>query len=383
MSLVIYNPDDILEIKLADRLDFRLFDNAEIITSKLPTDTDALAKDPRLKIVIKYWWLWDGTNEPGIDLSWADLIICYTGELVNGPWDWYYQKTVAQFNNNNFIVIADATNNLPDFPKHRVYSDLGNWFTRMVETLHYQEWNLKEPKAKIFDALLGTSKPHRNFIFNRLERHNLLDHSFVNIVSQDRLNSRYDYQSPDLHLYDDPAITDQNRRQPTGNNIGGLVNGSSVSRSIPINIYKNSWYSIVAETQSSSCVFFTEKTAKPLYIKRLFVMFGAQGSLQKLHQQGYRTFDGIIDESYDQEPNDKIRWSKAFEQVIKLSQFDHEEVYKEIAPIIIHNHNHILDHRSRLSALKTFLDHSLAKHLPNHTRFDLVDFVSQKRSTSQ
>ena len=374
MSLVVYNPDGILEIALAERFDVHLFDDAEIISGALPTNTGALVKDSRLKIVIKYWWLWQGTDEPVIDLSWADLIICYTGELINGPWDWYYQKTTQHFNNNNFITIADAADNLPDFPKHRVYLDLGNWFSQMVETCYYQEWNILQSKAKVFDVLLGASKPHRNFIFDQLKKHNLLDQCFVNITSPGKTELAYDYQSPDLHLYDDPAITDQARRQPTGNNIVGLSNGKSISRSIPIEIYKNSWYSVVAETQSSSCVFFTEKTAKPLYIKRLFVMFGAKGSLQRLQQQGYRTFHGIIDESYDQESNDLTRWSMAFEQLCKLAKYDHEEVYREIAPIIIHNHNHICDHSYRLTGLKNFLDQSLAQHITKINRFDLLSF---------
>ena len=382
MSLIVWDPDNILEIKLANRLNFNLFDNAEIISGRLPTDLDEVKKDYRTKIVIKYWWLWVGTNEPPMDLSWADVVIFYTGELINGPWDWYYKRTVEQFNNENFISIADTTQNLPDFPKHRVYDDLGNWFSRIIDTCQYQEWNTLKNKTKIFDALLGTSKPHRNFIFEQLQAHDLLEKSFVNITNGVATESAhwplYNYQSPDLHIFDDPAITDQARRQPTGNDLVGLQNGTSVSRSIPIRIYQNSWYSIVAETQASNSAYLTEKTAKPLYIKRLFVMFGAQGLLKKLHQKGYKTFHGIIDESYDQEPDDFTRWAMAFEQVCKLAKYDHEEVYREIAPIIIHNHNHICDHSYRLTGLKNFLDQSLAQHITKINRFDLLSFQPRK-----
>jgi hypothetical protein len=237
-------------------------------------------------------------------------------------------------------------------------------------------------KHKVFDALLGASKPHRNFVFRKLKEHDLLDKSFVNIIKNTVVKTDdprfYDYRSPDLDMFDDPSITDQHRRQFTGNWLTGLQNGQSVSRSIPLKIYQNSWYSIVAETHSTDCVYLTEKTAKPLYMKRLFVMFGAQGLLKKLHQHGYKTFHGIIDESYDQEPHDLTRWSMAFEQVLKLAECNHEEVYREIAPIIIHNHNHICDHQYRLTGLKNFLDRSLAKHLPNIDRFDLLSFQPRK-----
>jgi hypothetical protein len=43
----------------------------------------------------------------------------------------------------------------------------------------------------------------------------------------------------------------------------------------------------------------TEKTAKPIWAKRLFVMFGTPGFLKKLHELGFKTFDHVIDESYD------------------------------------------------------------------------------------
>ena len=365
MSVVIWNPDieHVFELELANRLNFTLFDNAEIINGQLPIDIDDFKKNTRKKIVIKHWWLWQGTDDPKVDLSWADLVILYTGEVINGPWDWYYKKTVEQFNNKNFICITEGMYQLPDFPKDRVYDNLGRWLSSIVDTCRYQEWDMLTPKLKLFDALLGAAKPHRNFIFEQLTAHNLLDKSFVNIVGDLVGSRRLDYQSPDLHIFDDPAITHQSRIRLRGLALPGLKNGLSVGHSIPINIYQNSWYSIVAETQWNFAPFITEKTAKPLYMKRLFVMFGAQGTLKKLHQQGYRTFNGVIDESYDQEPNDQKRWAMAFEQVLKLAQCDHEEVYREIAPILTHNHNHICDHHYRLTGLKNFLTQSLDQYL--------------------
>ena len=364
MSVVIWDPDHWFEINLANRLNFTLFDNAEIITGAyLPTGLDNFKKDTRTKIVLKHWWLWRETNDSKVDLSWADLVIFYTGEVINGPWDWYYEKTVEQFNNKNFICITEGMYKLPDFPKNRVYDDSGHWLSTIVDLCRYQECDISASKIKLFDALLGKSKPHRNFIFEQLRTHNLLDKSFVNIVGDLVGSRRPSYQSPDLHMFDDPAITDQDRKQPTVVKLIGLENGYSICHSIPINIYQNSWYSIVAETQWDFHPFITEKTAKPLYMKRLFVMFGAQGTLKKLHQQGYRTFNGVIDESYDQEPNDQKRWAMAFEQVLKLAQCDHEEVYREIAPILTHNHNHICDHHYRLTGLKNFLTQSLDQYL--------------------
>jgi len=341
--MVIWNPDNIFELELAAQLDVALFDNAEVING-LPTYD--IKTDTRTKIVIKQWFHWAGSTKAVENLSWADLIIIYTGELINGPWDRYYKKVVDQYNNKNFVSIANGTFELTDYPTHLVYDDLGHFFSRIVSCCQFQEWNTLEHKPKLFDALLGIAKPHRIFIFDQLLGNGLLDKSFVSI------HGDLNYKSPDLETYDDPKITDYDRIHSMRPAIG-MANG--ISHSIPLQIYQHSWYSIVAETNPSGTNFLTEKTAKPLFSKKLFVLFGSQGLLEKLHNQGYQTFHSIIDESYDQEPDDVTRWSMAFEQVLALAKLDHVEVYKKIDPILVNNHNHICNHHYRLNSLKNFL----------------------------
>jgi hypothetical protein len=43
----------------------------------------------------------------------------------------------------------------------------------------------------------------------------------------------------------------------------------------------------------------TEKTLRPLLHKKLFIVMGAPGVLKLLHQKGFKTFNGFIDETYD------------------------------------------------------------------------------------
>lgn len=350
MSLVIWDPDYMYEVVLAQKLNFELFDNAEIISGPITYD---IKSDTRKKVVIKNWWFWAGTKEPAEDLSWADLVICYAGELVNGSWEWYRQNTISQFNNQNFVSVSNGVYNLKDFPSHVLYDDLGHFLSRIADVCKFEEWNVLEDKLKLFDALLGIAKSHRIFIFDQLVKHNLLDHSFVNI------HGSLNYKSPDLDQFDDPVITDTDRRQSMSH-VKGLKNGVSVSHSIPLKIYQNSWYSIVAETNPECANFLTEKTAKPIFSKKLFVVFGSQGLLQKLHKQGYKTFHSVIDESYDSEPDNKTRWNMAFEQVLTLANANHKEVYSKVASILEHNYNHICNHHYRLNGLKNFLN----QHLP-------------------
>jgi hypothetical protein len=77
--------------------------------------------------------------------------------------------------------------------------------------------------------------------------------------------------------------------------------------------YNNVWnryqIEIISETDSISDFWFTEKTANCLATGKPFVLVSGEGSLARLRNMGFQTFDSIIDESYDQaqHPYDRIK----------------------------------------------------------------------------
>jgi hypothetical protein len=361
---LLFNLDNNYELRLANKLGVDLLPDCKIVGRM----TDQLKTDPRKKIAMVHWWCGFGGDLAPVDLSWADLIVCYTGELINGPWEEYYQKTIAKFNNTNFISVSNGVANMNSYPEDIVFDQLGHFFSKIVDRCYYEEWQISQPKSKIFDALLGIAKPHRVFILSNLTKHNLLDKSFVNIWSKPGKPgypmTDINYTSPELIEVNDPAIQknkDIIDQWSTMICINGLKNGISMSHSIPTEIYRQSWYSIVAETGTSDSLFLTEKTAKPIFEKRLFVMFGSMGLLKRLHSQGYQTFGGVIDESYDDEPDDYKRWTMAFDQVIKLSNSEPTLIYQQINPILEHNHATICNQATRLRLLSGFLNKHICR----------------------
>jgi len=87
----------------------------------------------------------------------------------------------------------------------------------------------------------------------------------------------------------------------------------------------------------------TEKTFKPIALGMPFVLTAPSGSLSYLRQYGFKTFDSVWNESYDQEIDDYIRMRKLTELLKKLdSQTEQEknEMFKKCIPIIEHNWNH-------------------------------------------
>ena len=110
----------------------------------------------------------------------------------------------------------------------------------------------------------------------------------------------------------------------------------------PINV--DSFWHIVGET-----VFYydklhlTEKIFKPIVSKQPFMLLAAPGNLEYLRSYGFKTFNSVIDESYDKETDPDLRIQKVVEQLkwyCDLSPEGKTQVQRELEPIIEHNFRH-------------------------------------------
>ena len=84
----------------------------------------------------------------------------------------------------------------------------------------------------------------------------------------------------------------------------------------------------------------------PLQIRQECVVCVLAGMnyLRNLRTFGFKTFDSIIDESYDAEPNPDKRWSMAMQQCEWLCQQDPEVILEQVKTIVEHNKNLIFTH---------------------------------------
>jgi hypothetical protein len=74
--------------------------------------------------------------------------------------------------------------------------------------------------------------------------------------------------------------------------------------------YTNAYWNIVVETHfKQQTIFLTEKTFKPILNMQPFVLAGNPYSLKMLKQLGYKTFNDVIDETYDtvSDPEERMR----------------------------------------------------------------------------
>lgn len=104
-------------------------------------------------------------------------------------------------------------------------------------------------------------------------------------------------------------------------------------------LYNNAFFEIVPETAYKDILFITEKTIKPITHKLPFLIVSTTGYLEYLRSHGFKTFDGIIDESYDLEPNLEKRVQMVVEQVSAIINNGSEKFYNDTKHITEHNYN--------------------------------------------
>lgn len=219
--------------------------------------------------------------------------------------------------------------------KHSPVHAFMDWFE--TSTYFYRQWlpellhRLKpyDVKQQSFDILLGRPKQHRDFVFEQA-RHQAADH-VLTYFNNEQLNL-------DHWQWEQHGVRVDRVIEWTVQPVQYYGHPISVSQILPITIYNQTAYSVVAETcWQNHFSFFTEKTAKPIIARRLFVMFAGQGYLQNLRALGFRTFDSVIDESYDLEPDDLVRWQQAWAQVEWLKNQPQAKILEQIRPIVEHN----------------------------------------------
>ena len=79
---------------------------------------------------------------------------------------------------------------------------------------------------------------------------------------------------------------------------------------------------------------FTEKTVSALLSRRPFVIIGPAGSLRALKKKGYKTFDHVFDESYDDILDPCARMEKIFEVVNHINNTPIDQIKQNVLKCI-------------------------------------------------
>lgn len=327
------------------------------------TDLDLVLAQPYRVAAVRVFydqpWIHSYDPDLKINLDQFDLVLFsdveyYTQSDIE---TWIAQQGVKQY------VLALGGISPGDVAKHNhVYRPY--WIRRFQELNEYTDTHATH-KPYMFDALLGARRPNRDYVMLALDRVGLLDQCLVTyrdcfpgaVINEQ--NSYYQslfsnklqwpYVSPQL----DPAWE-----------VGAVVD-NTISFDSPLSIYQRTWYSIICETIGTGSTFFlSEKTIKAMYNQRIFVVFGPQGYLRQLRSMGFATFSGVIDESYDDEPRDSIRFQQAMHQVMQLAWFeDPTTIYNSMQSALEQNQRRLAELEEKRSRDQRELLH---RYIPGH-----------------
>jgi hypothetical protein len=120
--------------------------------------------------------------------------------------------------------------------------------------------------------------------------------------------------------------------------------------------YRESYFNIVTETEIGyGCSpFSTEKAMKPISNLQPFILVSTTHTLRYMHAIGFKSFAGVIDETYDSvpQPHERIQWIfKEIDRLAALSPAEARDRYFACLPELEHNRAHLIDGRHELEDL--------------------------------
>jgi len=168
-------------------------------------------------------------------------------------------------------------------------------------------------------------------------------------------------------------------------NLAKNEHGSDASAIIDPNDCKNFQIQIVLETLfDTEKIHLTEKVFKPMVMKQPFILFAGPGSLKYLRHYGFKTFESLWDESYDNIADSKVRHQKIIELIHTISSLPIDKfnnLLNKAKQIVEHNHRHFYSDKFEQQILEELhqnmsnaLEEQNSREL-NVNRFKQIDFL--------
>ena len=219
-----------------------------------------------------------------------------------------------------------------------------------IPLLNYQ------PHTRPYKFLFTNRKvrPHRRYLIHRLHQEGLLDKSLwcnhEEHTTWGHPDFNVNYTSASLPTQSLPSGYDPDQLP---NWIDGVI--------VPAQ-YLDTWFTLVSETVfESPASFRTEKFYKPVLAGHPFLVCANYGFYRDLHNLGFRSFNHLIDESFDVIINGKDRMDRLIDTAKWLCQQDLAEFWNAAKEVCLYNQHRALElhnsqHHSFTQQLKEFMN---------------------------
>jgi hypothetical protein len=225
-----------------------------------------------------------------------------------------------------------------------------------------------DDKVKDFISYNRSPKHHRYQLIAELQINNILDKGFVSF--NPNFNDEVPFMLTSLQFCEsDPYLPNDKKElyKPYIQEYFWIdpynikLPQDSTQDDLRTKRFLESMISVVTESNwYEPEIFFTEKIYSPIAYKHAFILLGPPFSLQKLRELGFKTFDGIIDESYDSTVDHYERLQKVVAEIKKFCNLDlntKQEVWEKLNSIAEYNFNYFWsnEYENRHSELLQFL----------------------------
>ena len=232
-----------------------------------------------------------------------------------------------------------------------------NDFTSITNSNVEQDIHVDKVQYK-FLHMNFTHRMHRQLFSKFLIRENLIDTNCVAINLEDRARTSKTTNSSRPRC----ISVDQNDDWHLNKNLKNLwrdtplkkVSNTSIDNHFYLCHYgflKKAGVYIVSETMfNHPSPYFSEKTVSALLSNRPFIIIGEHGSLRALKQKGYKTFNDMFDESYDNIVDPSSRMESIFELVKDINARSLDEIKENVLKCqdkLSHNRNLMMASISR------------------------------------
>jgi hypothetical protein len=296
-------------------------------------------------------WLWDYLHQDcqrvGVSPS---ALIYVTGNMLA---ETQYNEWVNQHEINDRVNVISYP--LFENDVYEISKEM-NLSSDYQTVYNYKKQNINN--IKDYSCLQKRLRNHRIWFYNYLYKENLLDHGLVSMNACPEENCYLDGRW--LSIKDISAANKTLPRLVYGKNNNEFDDNYYIRR-ITNNVFNDAWVSVISEalfSDQENSIFLSEKIFKPIACMHPFIILGSKDSLKQLRLLGYKTFDGIINESYDD-----------------LTSFERFEfIIAEIKRII-----EIKDKLSWYDSMRDVLEHNyktfVKNSTDNHILFDKVELA--------
>jgi hypothetical protein len=263
-----------------------------------------------------------------------------------------FESLHRRFPNNEIRFTFGSVNRPEQLPNYVNYYhfDFFQWET--VVNTQKIGLNKNKESTKDFLFLNGRFRPHRAIMYYDL----FFNSKLTNSISSFNGHSVYDYSYSEMiewikldSIDKDIEFVERIKSPHFYSWLSSIDNDITKDLSLSqqmytVDLYDDVYLDLISETffDSNNNVFITEKTYRAIAKGCIFLICGQAGTLAHLKTQGFKTFNDLFDESYDDCQSWSDRWHIIKQNIDLWSSMDSlqkKEYYQKSFDKLVHNQN--------------------------------------------